>query len=176
MGYLFRGFFLRTTAQDNLPELVSSIKEQWPRVVCRLIKEPFVGLGVRMTNFIWDSSAENAEEQFALEDELPSWSRQHPFLTMVYIEADCFGGTCLYRGYVCRNGEILFKEERPEPGPGPLRRLLQQIDVKLDEGGYFPPFKRDFFGPDRYFREGDVEEDLEDFLRQNTDFNRNDAN
>ena len=63
MGYWFSGFFLRTTAQDNLPELVSSIKEQWPRVVCRLIKEPFVGLGVRMTNFTWDVDDEKGEEQ-----------------------------------------------------------------------------------------------------------------
>lgn len=58
MGYWFSGFFLRTTAQDSLPELVSSIKEQWPRAVCRLVKEPFVGLGVRMTNFTWDASDE----------------------------------------------------------------------------------------------------------------------
>jgi hypothetical protein len=32
MGYWFSGFFLRTTAQDNLPELVSSM-HQFPVVV-----------------------------------------------------------------------------------------------------------------------------------------------
>ena len=175
MGYCFSGFFLRTTAQDDLSELILAIKERWPRVVCRLLKEPFVGLGVRMTNFTWDVDDEKGEEQFALEKELPTWSIQYPFLTVVYLEADCFGGTCLYRGYVCRNGEKLFKEERFEPGAEALGHLLKQIDVKL-EGGYFSPFERDFFGPEHYFRQGEVEEDLEDFLRQNTDFNRNDAN
>lgn len=169
MGYWFSGFFLRTTAQDNLPELVSSIKEQWPRVVCRLIKEPFVGLGVRMTNFTWGVDDEKGEELFAIENELPAWSTQYPFLTWVYLEADCFGGTCVYRGYVCRNGEKFFKEESLKRGPEALGHLLKQIDVKL-ERGYFPPFERDFFGPAQYFRQGSVEEDLEDFLRQNTGF------
>lgn len=174
MSYWFSGFFLRTAAQDNLPELVSSIKEQWPRVVCRLVKEPFVGLGVRMTNFTWSVDDEKGEEQLAIEDELPTWSRQHPFLTLVYLEADCFGSTCFYRGYVCRNGEMHFKEEGLEREPGSLDRLLKQIDVKL-KGGDFPPLERDFFGSERYFRQGHVEEDLEDFLRQTSDFNRDDA-
>jgi hypothetical protein len=174
MGYWFSGFFLRTTDQDALPELVSSIKEQWSRVVCRLVKEPFVGLGVRMTNFTWGVDDEKGEEQLAIEDELPTWSKQYPFFTVVYLEADCFGGTCIYRGYVCRNGTNLFKEENLERGPESLDRLLKHIDVKLTEG-YFSPFERDFFGPEHYFRPGEVEEDLEDFLRQNTDFYYTDA-
>jgi hypothetical protein len=175
MGYWFSGFFLRTTDQDPLPELVSSIKEQWPRVVCRLVKEPFVGLGVRMTNFTWGVDDEKGEDQLAIEDELPTWSKQHPFLTVVYLEADCFGGTCIYRGYVCQNGEIHFKEKGLERGPEPLGRLLKQIHVEL-RGGAFPPFGRNFFGSEHYFRQGHVEEDLEDFLRQNRDFNCSDAN
>jgi hypothetical protein len=174
MGYWFRGFFLRTAAQDNLPELVSSIKEQWLRAVYRLVKEPFVGLGVRMTNFTWGVDDEKGEEQFAIEDKLPTWSTQHPFLTVVYLEADCFGGTCCYRGYVCRNGKMLLKEEDLEGGLESLDRLLTPIDVKLAEG-YFPPFERNFFGPERYFRQGEVEEDLEGFLRQQPDFHPNDA-
>ena len=62
--YWFTGFFFRMTDQDKLPELVLSIKEQWPRVVCRLVKEPFIGLGVRMTNSVWDVHDEKAGEQF----------------------------------------------------------------------------------------------------------------
>lgn len=174
MGYLFHGFFLRTADQNNLPELVSSVKEQWPRAVCRLVKEPFVGLGVRMTNFPWGVNDEKEEEHFSIEDELSTWSTQHPLLTVVYLEADCFGGTCCYRGHVCQNGEIFFREESPGQESGALDRLLAAIDVKLVEG-YFPPFERNFFGPDRYFRQGENEEDLEDFLDQQTDFQCNDT-
>lgn len=120
-----------------------------------------MGLGIRMTNFTWGVDDERAEKQCAIEEELPGWSAQHPSLTAMYLEADCFGGTCLYRGYICREGKILLKEQA-------LDSLLAHIGVKL-AGDYFLPFERNFFGPERYFRQGEVEADLEDFLRHNTE-------
>jgi hypothetical protein len=168
--YWFTGFFFRMTDQDKLPELVLSIKEQWPRVVCRLVKEPFIGLGVRMTNSVWDVHDEKAGEQFfALEEELLPWSIRHPLVTFVYLQA-----TDILEddpsGYICRNGEMIFDGENIGSGSEGIRRLMEQFGVETggqQQGYYFPPFARDFFGPARYFELGYVDEGLEDFLHQN---------
>ncbi len=36
-----------------------------------------------------------------LEAQLVDWSQQFPDITFAYIEADCFGGKCVYAGFCC---------------------------------------------------------------------------
>jgi hypothetical protein len=55
-----------------------------------------------------DEEQEQARElAYALEDELVDWSQQYPHVKFVFINADCFGGTCFYAGYMCQNGVVL---------------------------------------------------------------------
>ena len=167
MGYRFDGFFVRTEEQAFIQELALSVKQQWPYVACRSVSEPFFGLGIRMTSFATDGTEEEVEQQDALKKELPAWSRRFPIVNCLYLSADCFGGVCIYEGYLCRNGVILFKEEdkdqKEEAGMLSLLRLLGQFGVTT-ETGYFKPFERGFFGPEKYFRPFEPEEDLGVYL------------
>ncbi len=168
MGYWFSGFFIPLRERDErqrlLPALAAAARRQWPYIVCRKVREPFVGLGARMTWFPQDGADEEVEKLLAFEDELLTWSLGFPALTCLYLEADCFGGACSYGGLVCRGGVALVKEAA-RVDDGPLLRLLGAIDVEMGSA-YFAPLARGFFGPEKYFSPGERQDDLERFLSQ----------
>ena len=76
-----------------------------------------------------------------MEDGLPEWSRAFPDVTFAVVSVDCFGGTCLYGGYVVRAGDTLVRVEAESAGH---RELLGRIGVHLSEN-HFPPFARGYF-------------------------------
>lgn len=73
--------------------------------------------------------------------------RETPF---VFIRADCFGGRCLYEGYVCENGAILHQAQdlRGCEG-GALPRLVQALGVELATPPFVEPLTRGFFDRSR---------------------------
>jgi hypothetical protein len=74
---------------------------------------------------------------------LAEWSRAFPGVTFALIEANCFGGDCNYRGFCCRDGELI---EQHDGRLGALIQLLAAVGIETH--GYFAPFERGFFaGP-----------------------------
>ena len=96
-----------------------------------------------LTDYLFDNDADydTALEQNGLvESELLKWSQGFPVASFTYIEADCFGGTCLYSGFACRANAIL---ERVEPSHHAHISLLRHVGIFTD--GPFEPFRRVFF-------------------------------
>lgn len=96
-----------------------------------------------LTDYLFqdDAAFEAAQEQVErVEDELPGWSGAFPGSLFAFLEAECFGGTCRYFGYVCRDRVRL--EEGPPGAQGHLAPL-RQLGIQTD--GYFEPFTRGFF-------------------------------
>jgi hypothetical protein len=150
MGWEFAGFFACAHA-----EVTNTALERWPGVRGRLIAEPFqgVGIGVPERALTYDEpegSQEAAQElAWAVEQDLPVWSAQFSATTFVFLRADCFGGHCIYEGYVCQKGEILVRaqddQEESDDGGAALRKLVVALGVELPDPPVFAPFVRGFF-------------------------------
>ena len=98
-----------------------------------------------LTDYLFKEDAEyeaRLEENFKVADELSAWSGQFPGITFAYIESDCFGGTCLYSGSVCRAEQAL---EEFNPDEGSLGKLLEHVEIKLPFSKKFIPFTRGYF-------------------------------
>ena len=147
MGFRFAGFFAQAQ-----PEVLAAALRAWPNCQGRPITEPFRGLGVAvpvraLTNGNTEEEQAQARElAYALEVELVGWSKQYPDALFVFLSADCFGGVCLYAGYVCQNGAMLERaNDTGDRNHKALRRLIRALGVELDDSGYFAPLTRDFF-------------------------------
>ncbi len=154
MGYTFDGWFAVAGAG-----LLRAAQARWRGGRGRLIDTPFQGVGFAAPDpeewlavaisrgkdgtAAYDAALALIDRIYA---ELPGWSRRFPRVTFVYLHADCFGGTCFYDGFVCRNGERLWLV-----GPGgdeALRQLVAPLGVELDTGGSFAPLSRGYFVAD----------------------------
>lgn len=81
------------------------------------------------------------ERSGEVEDGLAGWSRGFPAVAFAFVEADCFGGTCLYGGQVCRDGQVVARQPSDAGG---LAALLQHVGIALADGS-FAPFQRGYF-------------------------------
>lgn len=147
MGFTFRGFFARC---ENPEDMAAAAYKAWPKIRCKIITEPFYGLGASMPDLVGAVALHNPdndkddealyEELDALEEGLPAWSRNYPGTLFVYVFADCFGGTCLYEGYLCKNGKQIKQVPASVSG---LEELLSALGVAADKP--FQPLTRNFF-------------------------------
>lgn len=148
MGYQFAGFFARADAS-----ILDAALRRWPGSRGRLISEPFHGIGVAAPDDILtygghtEEEYEQAEElAWAIEQELVEWSRQYPATCFVFLRTECFGGTCLHEGYVCRDGDIRERaEDADEDDDDALPRLIRALGIELGTPPHFEPFTRHFF-------------------------------
>lgn len=147
MGFEFAGFFAQG---DRM--LLEAALDRWPGCDGRLITEPFHGFGIAApSRALTYGDTEEEQEQarelaYVLEDELVLWSPRYPDVRFVFINADCFGGTCLYSGYICQSGAILDRVKNASMSDGDgLPRLVRVLGVELDDSRYFEPLARDFF-------------------------------
>lgn len=146
MAYRFRGFFTEWN-----PDLGEAACRRWPGCTWRPIYEPFVGTGVRCPDAGQATDAAHynrlLELTYRIERELPEFVARFAEPVVVFVEAECFGGTCLYAGWVLRGGslELLVRMADAEPGPRNLERLLAPLGAELT-GGHFAPFVRGFWG------------------------------
>lgn len=107
---------------------------------------------------------------YAMQDGLEEFSKQFPHKKFVFIEADCFGGACIYSGFAVANGAILFHQSYDHSGH---ITMLQTICPDYEEY-YFEPFTRDFF-----VKKGEIKGKIYDFslaglfLLMQTDYGQN---
>jgi hypothetical protein len=144
VGFQFRGFF-----SDGDQAAMAAAVSRWPFCAAKPIDAPFRGFGLRAPDP--DREAESDEDYerllelpYAVECGLPEFSRGFPLARFVYIYADCFGGTCIYTGYVVQAGEVSLREQTAVPGTESLQRLLLPLGVQL-QSGYFAPFGRGYW-------------------------------
>lgn len=84
---------------------------------------------------------EHAVELVAdVEGGLRAWSQAFPDTRFAFIAADCFGGTCLYGGFVCQDGRDVASCSASSSGHS---ELLAHVGLNVEFE--FPPFERNFF-------------------------------
>jgi len=139
MGYEFQGFFV-----EHEDQLFRAIQSRWPREHVREFSEPFHGIGLKERSRADVEFCDSDYEQIPItEDELPSFSKQFPESTFVYIDARCHGGICFYDGFACKNGEIVQQCSDSEDSLG---TLLAHFDIREGPRPFFQPFQSGFFG------------------------------
>jgi hypothetical protein len=144
VGYRFRGFF-----SDGDETVMSAAHDRWRFCTVKPIATPFHGFGLRAPDP--DREAESDEEYerllelpFAVERGLAEFSRGFPEAQFVYIDADCFGGTCIYTGFVAQAGEVHLRVAEAQLGTESLQRLLEPLGVRV-QSGYYAPFTRGYW-------------------------------
>jgi hypothetical protein len=87
------------------------------------------------------------EFTYRIERELPEFVARFDEPVVAFVEAESFGGTCVYAGWVLRDGalDLLVRVADAEPGPRNLERLLAPLGAELT-AGHFAPFVRGFWG------------------------------
>jgi hypothetical protein len=146
VSYRFRGFFTGWN-----PDLAEAASRRWPGCTWRPIYEPFLGVGVRCPDPGAATSGAHynqlLELTYRIERELPGFAAEFGDPTVAFVETECFGGKCVYGGWVLQAGaiQLLIPLAESTPGTRTLERLLEPLGVRL-EGGRFTPFTRGFWG------------------------------
>lgn len=88
MAYRFRGFFT-----ERHPGVGEAAARRWPGCTWRPVYDPFVGVGVRAADperaARTDAEYEAmTERMYAVEDELPAFSREYPERTFAFVVAE----------------------------------------------------------------------------------------
>lgn len=122
---------------------------RWPFCMARSITDPFRGFAMLAPDPDREADTEAEYERllelpFAVMSDLAEFSREYPDFTFVFIDADCFGGTCVYTGFVVQAGEVRLRVADDKPGVEQLQLLVQALGVRL-QSGYFAPFARGYW-------------------------------
>jgi hypothetical protein len=118
MTFIFKGFFARDA------QALDAAQKQWSDCRTRDIGVKFL-------------------KQFP--PDFQGWTKQFPAVTFVYIEVECFGGRCDYHGFVCRNGDNIFENTRPETLEESNTNLLALLAYLGVQTTYFEPLTRGYF-------------------------------
>jgi hypothetical protein len=145
-----------TGAEDDI--ILVQLLVAFKHIQVKTFEAGFKGLVAQLDAMKIHKTITNEDEVYeliaALEDGIEDFSRKFSHKKFAFIEADCFGGACIYFGFVMQNGEILFGQSYDHSGHIPL---LQAINPAF-EGHYFEPFTRDFF-----VKQGDIKGMIYDF-------------
>ena len=87
--------------------------------------------------------SEEAEETLlgALEEKLPEVSRLFPGVAFAYVRVECFGGVCLFDGFVARDGDVVFRQSSSHDGHC---AILAAAGAPIADW-FFAPFTRGWF-------------------------------
>jgi hypothetical protein len=143
MGYRFFGFF--AVCETAHEALIDDALGRWPVARGKRIRAPFTGIGMSFPDYERGATDEEVTRLEAplntIEDDLAVFSGHWLGVTFVWMEADCFGGTCFYEGFACRDGKVLFRH----PSSQMLGPLLAALGVQAKPDESFEPFARGYF-------------------------------
>lgn len=147
MGYSFHGIFTNSSDEN----ISAKAKLKWPFSRIKNIYVPFTGMAIVGDNEYPDFEKTHDENR-RLQYELPEFSNAFPETNFVFLWVDCHGGTCIYEGYACRNGQIFFDNRGEDSEPfsqsferNKLRELLRSLDIELGALAEFEPLTRGYF-------------------------------
>ncbi len=132
MGYRFAGIFM-----TGPWEAAADLRRRLPWAQVRTVAEPFVGVAAAAPSM--DDAVATEELAERMREEALRLSAKYPERGVLFLQADCFGGTCLYAGFTCRNGVSLRAEGWAPRGGGALRRLAAGLGAELDANEDFAP-------------------------------------
>jgi hypothetical protein len=143
---------LSTAGAATEAKILERMAEQFPYSETRKLVQPFASLicFTDLNNFeahdLPDADIEEYGDAYTylrlnMRDRVEDLSAMFPQDTFVYIEVDCFGGTCEYSGFVCTKGKKTSVESASQTAHV---RLLQAIAPDYTSI-YFEPFSRDYF-------------------------------
>lgn len=77
----------------------------------------------------------------AFEEKMPDLSRLFPGVAFAYVWLECFGGVCLFEGFVARDGVVVFRQSSSHDGHC---AILAAAGAPI-AGWAFEPFTRGWF-------------------------------
>ncbi|MBI3230160.1 MAG: hypothetical protein HYZ45_08315 [Burkholderiales bacterium] len=149
MGYQFQG--LLTTHADA----AKAAEQRWRYCEVKRVHEQWDGFIVRCPNVddLHPTEDEAACERIyqqmdEVKDGLLALSAEFPTALLVFVDVECFGGVCLYRGLHALAGEVVARFESVDIEHD-LAEILRPLGVQLGIDRYFQPFTRGYFELDR---------------------------
>ena len=155
MGFYLRCAIAKVDDPVIAERIVVAARELFPAFVrSRRFSQPFDGVitgydPVAAHEQIVEKFAEHgyADEEAAYEDvaevienRIGDLSHEFPAIPFAFVDVDCFGGTCMFRGYVVKDVTVTHREESSSSAHV---RLFQALGV-ADPQWHFPPFTRGF--------------------------------
>ena len=135
MGDKFRGFF--TQEQDAANKAVErwtflQLKDASPWMQGYMLRCPSeYDVDPRMTNEEYEKALEDVVVNACdLEEELPGFSKAYPETFFSFLETDCHGGACMYRGFSLLDGQKLDDFDDFEFSEEVLDRILEPMGLK----------------------------------------------
>ena len=96
-----------------------------------------------LTDYLFDDDTEYelaVSNAYAIADGVAKMSAEFRGVTFAYVDADCFGGTCLYSGFTTVDGNVI---SRVEPDRKGHKKLLREVGLRI--WNHFAPFTRNYF-------------------------------
>jgi hypothetical protein len=142
---------------DAVAARILDLARSMPHLAAQRLDEPWRGVAIGfdpdaladriaadpLAHGFADEDAAHEAAAEAIERAFDALFDAYPDLTFAFIEADCFGGTCLYSGRTVGPGTTTTAR-----GSDAHQRLLAAIGV-ADPPWYFAPFTRGFFDTGR---------------------------
>jgi len=156
MGYHTHNIITIFENEEAFEEIKSSSKDFFRYHQIKIFQKPFEGIIIQINenevqyDFLRGEVSEKYDTTLEQEvydniysslENIPKFSQRFLEKNFAYIEADCFGGTCMYEGYIMKNGEKVLAQESTYNGHITLLRFFE----KNYNQGYFEPFTRGFF-------------------------------
>lgn len=149
MGFERAIIFTNKVDADTVTQVICAAKSRWPTISLplpnRSYRNRILFAPPELTDYLFndDSSYEAAQETtHTIADGLNEFSKTFPLVRFAYIFADCFGGTCLYSGFVVQDGVETLRVNGERNGH---RKLLR--DIGFWTWYHFTPFTRGYFEP-----------------------------
>ena len=148
MGFQLKAVFSSPADQKQKQGVLASAVARWPfirlpggqhcNLQCAHFAPPELTAYLRESPEAYKLAVEACAQ---LEDSLADWSSEFPSLVFAFIDVECFGGACLYGGFVCRRGKVTLRQEAL---PSAHRMLLEHVGITLKDDR-FAPFERGYF-------------------------------
>lgn len=147
MGFERAVVFTNRVDADTVTGVICAAKNRWPTISLppanRSYRDRILFAPPELTDYMFndDESLESAQEAtYMVADGLNEFSKTFPLVRFAYIFADCFGGTCVYSGFVVQNGIEIQRVNGERNGH---RKLLREIGFRT--WYHFSPFTRGYF-------------------------------
>jgi hypothetical protein len=151
------GHIITDVESEDDRKYVEEFKSTFRFIQAKEFKNPFHGIIGRIDEaklYKLDESIDKREYMEEFEAQVITFSEQHSHKTFAFLYVMCHAGLCYYRGFLAKNGQIIYEQPEGEAAHIPL---LANLNSAFKEY-YFEGFTRDFFD-----KKGDIIGAMQDF-------------
>ena len=133
--------------RDVIASALAYVKRNWEYVSLpvsnRHYRDRILFGAPELTDYLFEDDTEYelaVSNAYTIADGITKISAEFRGVTFAYVDADCFGGTCLYSGFTTVDGNVI---SRVEPDRKGHKKLLRKVGLRIWNN--FAPFTRNYF-------------------------------